>query len=395
MVGLDLNPPWVEGIRNTTYELAVELSKRGHEVHLLSKGYSHHERTEHTRRGITFHRILTKEKSGYLRGFQRFLLELPNAVLEIAKGCGIDVVHAHSSYPGFGWYVGMITSLTNSKKVFSLYSSGIASPTFEYSSIVTRSLKLAKSYKLLRLVNLDAILAHSKRVFNGLFNGGSYGEKLHYVPVGIDTRRFKPQNTDETKLRSELHIGCEAKAVLFAGDLTPCKGVEYFLSCLKKLKDVDKNVVGIILTKGLYELEQKRRQLVEQLISQLNLTENVRLLGIRSDMEAVYCMSDVVVFPFLRDYALMDTPRALLEAMACGKPVVATNVGAVSEVVRNGENGITVEPNSAAVLADAVTFLLRTVEEADRLGKNAARNVLENYGSSSMTKKVEEVYNGL
>jgi len=392
MVGLDLNPPWVEGIRNTVYELALGLLDRGHEVHFLTKGYNYHERIEHLKCGITFHRILTKVSSGYLRGFQSFLLRLPNAISEIMKGQKVDVVHAHSSYPAFGWYIGVTAMLTNAKKIFSLYSYNTAPPTFEYPSVVIYALRLAKSHKILGLSNLNTIIVNSKEAFNTLNNEGFCRKSVHYVPVGIDTSRFKPNKIDETKLKDELNIPNEARVILFAGDLTPVKGVERFLFSLKELKSVKENFVGIILTKGLYEKELNRRQVVRNLVTRLDLGKNVRLLGIRGDIESIYNLSDVVVFPFLQSYTLMDIPRALLEAMACGRPIVATKVGAIHEIIEHGQNGILIEPNNESALKNALTFLLQNEENAKEIGENATSFIINNNESSKMISKVEEVY---
>lgn len=394
MVGLDLNPPWVEGIRNTTRELSCGLLKRGHTVHLLTKGYDYHEKTERTQDGLVFHRILTDEHSGYLRGFERFAIGLPIAIAEIEKEYGTDIIHTHSSYSALGWYVGISAALVNSKRVFSLYSCSGARPTFEYSSPLKLVVRFAKSFKPLRLRTVDEIIVNSKKAYYNLTASGFREKNVHYIPIGIDTNRFKPEKNNKSGIRDELNIPKEARVILFAGDLTPDKGVELFLASLKKLKGSVKSVLGIILLKGLYEQELNRMQLVESIISQLNLTNDVRLIGIRNDIENIYNACDVVAFPFLRSYALMDIPRALLEAMACGKPVVATKVGAISEVVRHRENGVLMEPNSESALTNTMNSLLQNEEEADRLGENGRNSILQNHELSKMVRKVEEVYNG-
>lgn len=395
MVGLDLNPPWVEGIRNTTYELSFGLMKRKHTVHFLTKGYNYHKEIEKAKCGITFHRILIKEHSGYFRGFQRFLLGLPNKITEITKEYKIDIIHAHSSYPVFGWYVGVSAALSHSKRIFTLYSSSGISPAFEYPLLLRCTLRLAKSYKALRLKVINKVIVNSKKAYNNLMRAGLSEGNVYYIPIGINTNRFKPKKIDETRIRDELKIPQKAKVILFAGDLTPYKGAELFLHSLKKLNDNRANVVGIILTKGLYEQEPYRRHLIRKIIKQLNLEDNVRILGIRNDLDTIYNLSDVVVFPFLRNYALMDIPRALLEAMACGKPIVATNVGAVSEVIRHGENGVLIEPNNMLALKDAITFLLQNESEAQRMGKNAMSFILKNHELGTMIRRIEEVYDRL
>jgi glycosyltransferase involved in cell wall biosynthesis len=116
------------------------------------------------------------------------------------------------------------------------------------------------------------------------------------------------------------------------------------------------------------------------------------LLGVRNDIDVIYNLSDVVVFPFLRGYSLMDVPRALLEAMACGRPVVATKVGAIPEVIRHGENGILIEPNNELALEEAIVLLLQNEGEAERLWKNASRCIVEKHELNKIIDKLEHVY---
>lgn len=395
MVALDLNPPWVEGVRNTTYALATGLLERGHRVHFLTKGYVGQQEDECLPSGIRIHRIMTDETTGYTMGFQNFLVGLPKAILKIAKKCEIDVIHAHSSYPAFGWGVGLISQLARVKRVFSLYSCSASPPTFEYPSMIRYSLRIAKSYRVLRFRGPERILVDSQAAFNTLIRAGFSRKKTGIVPIGIDTQRFKPGTTDKSKINDELAMSQDARLVLFAGDLTPCKGVELFLRSFSELAREDRRLIGLILSKGLYEGESRRRQLVRQLISQLKITENIRILGIRKDIDSIYKLSDVVVFPFLKEYTLMDTPRALLEAMACGAPVVATDVGAMAEVVRNGENGLIVQPNDESATSEAIGYLLSNEEKALEMGRRASVFIRNNHALDTMISRVERVYEDL
>jgi glycosyltransferase involved in cell wall biosynthesis len=288
--------------------------------------------------------------------------------------------------------VGLSAALANSKKVFSLYSCSNALPAFEYPLSLRYALRLAKSYKPLKLKSIDEIIVSSWKAYNDLIKAGFTPKNLHHISVGIDTNRFKPKRIDETRIRNYLKIPKEAKVILFAGDLAPYKGVEIFLYSLKKLRNRSMNIVGLILTKGLYERELQRRRLIENIVKQLDIRDNIRLLGVRNDIDVIYNLSDVVVFPFLRGYSLMDVPRALLEAMACGRPVVATKVGAIPEVIRHGENGILIEPNNELALEEAIVLLLQNEGEAERLGKNASRCIVEKHELNKIIDKLEHVY---
>jgi glycosyltransferase involved in cell wall biosynthesis len=390
MVGLDLNPPWVEGIRNTVGELSEHLLDRGHDVHFLTKGYNYHTETERVGR-ITYHRIITKESQGYFKGFQHFLLKLPKRILEIAKEYQMQVIHGHSSYPAFGTWMGLSSLLTISRKIFTLYSCEALVPPFEYSVILKYMLSFAKSRRWLQFNCLDDVVVISRRAFSNLIQTGFQKNKLNYIPTCVDKDRFN-SNLDGEKIRGELKIPTEEKIILFAGDLTPYKGIETLLFSLKILTKGHPNLTCLVLTKGLYESVQHRRKLVKDLVCKLGLKEVIKFLGVRDDIEHVYTASDLVVLPFSRGYALMDTPRALLEAMACGKPVIATNVGGISEIIEDGVNGLIVKPSDEIQLVNAMKFLLQNEDVAEEIGRNASQYVSKHHDLNTVASRLEKIY---
>jgi glycosyltransferase involved in cell wall biosynthesis len=118
------------------------------------------------------------------------------------------------------------------------------------------------------------------------------------------------------------------------------------------------------------------------------VAERIRFLGSRSDALRFVAAADVVVNP--SDFE--GLPVAVLEAMALGRPVVATAVGGVPGVVTPGTSGILVEPRDPIALAAAVDTLLDDPEDAGRIGANAIEVVQERYGLQAMVRSVESVY---
>jgi len=392
MVGLDLNPPWVEGIRNSVRELSQQLLKRGHSIHFLTKGFKQQEKHE-VIDGIPYHRIPTKESTGYLRGAQRFLLKLPKTLSEVVREHEINVTHGHSSYPAFGAYLALCSSLTNSRKFFSQYSHTAETPDFEYPRGLRAALSLAKEPLFLKSGShlLDGVIVTSQKAHAKLLEDRFPNNKLHHIPVGVDTDRFNPRLKGE-RIREEFSIPNNCKLILFAGDLTPYKGAEILVRSLKLVVKDHANVRCVMLTKGTYEHEEHRLKTVQSLIESLGLRDKTTFLGVREDIEQVYAASDIVVLPFSQSYALMDTPRALLEAMAIGKAVVASDVGGVSEMVTNMKTGLLIKGDAPAELAEAITLLLEDDGISERLGKNGRSLVEERFTWRRIVEEMEKVY---
>lgn len=392
MVGLDLNPPWVEGIRNSVRELSLHLLNKGHNIHFLTKGFKQQKKYE-VIDGITYHRIPTKESTGYLRGAQHFLLKLPKTLSEVAREHEINVTHGHSSYPAFGVYLALCSTLTNSRKIFSQYSHTAKAPNFEYTRALRTALALAKEPSFLKSGSylLNDVIVTSQKAYVKLVEHGFPSGKLHHIPIGVDTDRFNPK-LEGKKIREEFNIPNNCKVILFAGDLTPYKGAEIMIRSLKLVVKDRVNVRCIMLTKGTYEYEENRRKAVQSLIENLGLQGKISLLGVRKDIERVYAASDIVVLPFSQSYALMDTPRALLEAMAMGKPVVTSDVGGISEAVTHMKTGLLIKGDSPTEVAEAITLLLEDDEISEKLGKNGRSLVEEKFTWASIVQEIEKVY---
>jgi glycosyltransferase involved in cell wall biosynthesis len=390
MVGLDLNPPWVEGIRNTVHELSLHLLKRGHTIHYLTKGYKDHKKCE-TIDGITYHRILTKQSKGYIGGSHQFFSYFPKIAIKVIREQKIDVVHGHSVYPFFGTYLGLCLLPTNLRKVFSQYSSIGKPPAFEYPKILRYGLRIAKDPFLLKVGLLDKVIVTSQRAYNEFIKKGVPPSKLCYLPIGIDVNEFNP-NLKGDNIRKEFNITDEEKVILFAGDLTPYKGAEILIQALKFVADQNFKVKLIILTKGTYEFEEQRKRRILSLIKSLRLQDKVILLGVREDIKCVFAASDIVVLPFLPSYALMDIPRVLLEAMASGKPVIASNVGGISEIIKHKKNGLIINGGNVEELVEAIKILLNDEELSRKLGRNGRALVEAKFAWDNIVNRIEKIY---
>ncbi len=130
------------------------------------------------------------------------------------------------------------------------------------------------------------------------------------------------------------------------------------------------------------------RDKLESLIDELKLRGSVSMLGRRNDMPSVYASLDIMVSSSRQE----GLPMAILEGMASSLPLIATRVGDVPTVVLDGQTGVVVPPENAALLASAIVSLLRNPAQRKRLGAAARKLIEDEFSAERMTADYLRVY---
>ena len=136
--------------------------------------------------------------------------------------------------------------------------------------------------------------------------------------------------------------------------------------------------------------EGERRRDLEELARGLGIAEHVRFLGWRPDVAGVMAAVDIFCLPSLNE----GMGKVLVEAMAMGKPIVASAIGGIPDLVRPGENGILVPAGDVQALSEAIARLCRAPEERRRMGE-AGRGMAPRYGVEEMVERMERLYAAL
>lgn len=192
--------------------------------------------------------------------------------------------------------------------------------------------------------------------------------KIRIVPNGVDIKKFVPLNDSASK--KQLNPDDDI-SVLFVGSLIPRKGLNFLIEAAKKIVKQSPNVKFKIVGDG-----PLKNHLVDSLKQNSILSNFVFLGNIKEDaLPAVYSSADVFVLPSIQE----GQGIVLLEAQACGKPVVAFDIGGINEAVCNGESGLLVKRGDSDALADALTTLLSDRSLRNRLGINGRKFVSENF----------------
>lgn len=192
-----------------------------------------------------------------------------------------------------------------------------------------------------------------------------------------------------TDIRARYGLPGDAPVIGMASRVHPCKDFE---SLILAARIVNQSFPACrFLIAGDYEqnpAHRKHYEHLQQMLREVGLADRFQFAGFEPDMARFFAAIDVFV---LSSHA-EGLPLVVLEAMANGKPVVATNVGGISEVIEDGRSGLLVPPNSPDELARALMTPLANEEKANELAQAAQRSVQENFGEQPFQKRVRELY---
>lgn len=212
--------------------------------------------------------------------------------------------------------------------------------------------------------------------------------KIRLVYNGIDADRIKP--SDGSRVRRELGIEDGAFVVGTVGRLQEEKGTRYLIEAAPTMAERISQARFLIVGGTLDPADCYGREL-EALASRLGVAGRMLFTGFKSDVTEYLAAMDVVVFPSLRE----GLPLAVAEAMAMEKPVVATRVGGIPEMIDDGRNGRLVAPRDSAALAGAVAALRQTWPAALEMGKAARIVVQSRFNLSAHVRDIENIYEEL
>jgi glycosyltransferase involved in cell wall biosynthesis len=194
-----------------------------------------------------------------------------------------------------------------------------------------------------------------------------------------------PGHPDGSAVRAELGIDSATQVIGTLCRLSEQKALDVLLRAAKLLEEEVPEVKTLIAGDG---PEQER---LESLSRELGITDSVEFLGRRTDVAEVFSAFDVAVLS--SDYE--GTPLALMECMGVGRPIVATRVGGVPEMIEDGVHGLLVPPQDPGALAGAIATLLRDPERARLMGERARERRAEEFDVAVAAERIGELYERL
>ncbi|MBT6048620.1 MAG: glycosyltransferase, partial [Candidatus Scalindua sp.] len=189
----------------------------------------------------------------------------------------------------------------------------------------------------------------------------------------------------KSRFREEMGFSNSVPVIGAIGRLVWQKGFEYFIEAIPGLLKEFKEARLLIVGEGELEEELKLKS------KRLGLEDKLTFTGFRSDIKEILTSIDIFILPSL----LEGLPMILLEAMAMEKPIVATDIDGIREVLADGEAGLLVPPRDTEALSEAIVDLLNHRDKAYQMGLAARKVVAARFGVDIMVQKVEDVYEKL
>ncbi|MFY9413268.1 MAG: glycosyltransferase [Tepidanaerobacteraceae bacterium] len=276
----------------------------------------------------------------------------------------VDIVHTHASLAGR-----IAGKLSGCKVVMTRHGMG-RGENGPAKRLITRI--ISKFFT-------DRIISISRAVKIDLIDSGVPADMISTIYNGIDLSKFADI---KGTLREKLGLSPEIPVVGIVARLVPEKGYEYAINAFYHVLKVFPSARLVIVGDG--PLEES----LKEMCARLGITDNVAFMGYRPDVESLEADFDVFVLPSISE----GLGLALLEAMALGKPAVATETGGIPEVIKHEANGMLVPPGNDKYLAEAIIKVLSDKELAKSLGLAAQKTVFERFSSRTMIEKVEKLY---
>lgn len=321
--------------------------------------------------------------------------EFVKGVLEFArmKGLRYDLIHSHYWMSGLAalelraaWQVPILHMF----HTLGIMKRRVA----RFENEVDGDYRLNGEKKLLNQVDgiIAATLAESTQL-QWLYNADM--DKVKVIPPGVDLGRFYPIPPDEAK----EFIGippCE-RMLLYVGRIEPLKGIDVLIEAISEMRDrgvLEEIPFCLSLIGGesdaSSEVENMELIRLQELRRRYNLEGLITFLGKKSQdtLPYYYSAAEAVVVPSQYESFGM----VALEAMACGTPVVASQVGGLAFLIQDGRTGYMVPSNEPTQLADRLTRLLKDQKLRQQMGKNAAE-LARNYSWEIIARKIVELYN--
>ncbi len=355
--------------------LSQELVKKGHEITVIT-----------TTRGK-----LDKKRTyiEWMNGIKvirypetRYLLEAP-LVPQIGFRVfqeNYDLLHVHGMTPSIS-DIAIIFGKLKRKPVVLTYHYDPETPLFGFLGVVAARIYARIAYFLLNMV--DQIVATTRSYAETSPVLSRLLKKVEIIPLGVDKTKFNMPKDHEGLRNNYTKIDDKCSVILFVGQLREHKGLRYLLKAIRIVKAKTSNVHLIIVGDG-----PKRVSLVNY-ASKLNVSDAVSFVGNVSEdvLPQYYAISNVVVLP---SYTRRDAfGLVLLEAMAAGKPIIASDIPGVQEVAKGV--GILVPPKFPEKLAEAILKILSCNQFSEELEQNARKNI-QLYTWEHVAERYEQIY---
>ena len=274
----------------------------------------------------------------------------------------VDLVHTHSSIDA--WLAGFAAKSLHLPVVRSRHV----------------SIPVKRRRNFVYNVLCDRIISSGDAIREVLVTAGVDAGKIVAIPAGVDTAQFHPA-VSGTAVRREF--GINGPVIGTVAMVRYAKGHRVLLRAMPEILRSEPRAVFLWVGDGV------GRVALQQEVAEAGMQAKVHMVGFREDIPACLAAMDMVVLPSLRSDGV---PQVIIQALAMRKPVVASAVGGIPEVIQHQRTGVLVPPNDPQALADAVVRLLRDPQSAATWAQTGGQLIDSHYGLEHMIDRTAAVY---
>ncbi len=368
--------PSLAGIQTYVLNLSQNLSQRGHQVDILTVNTEKAPKEEVTAENIKVYRCSPNFR--YHKGLVSF-----EFIRELFQSKDYNLYHIHIPF-ALGLETAIAASRINHIPLVATHHGEGTQGDILFSMIAKSYSKLSRSISL-RYV--DRLIFLTRSYSDSLGLSTKTRERVRIVRTGADIHQFSPAN-DGSELRAKYGFNDSDRVLLFVGALgkyNRYKGVDYLLRAVHQVRNENSYVKLVIVGGG--ELVPELTQLAQE----LNLGQDVIFSGSvpHEQMPPYYAMCDVFVLPSISGPE--SCSMVLFEAMASGKPSIASDLPGVRDTIKGGETGLKVPPKDSGALAQAILCLVEDDNLRSEMSQNARREA-EGLSWQKCAEEIEAVY---
>lgn len=241
---------------------------------------------------------------------------------------------------------------------------------------------------LLRSLLAKRIVAQNTDMMKDFFSHWVFKNKTSLVPRGVDANKFQPGVPPRLELRRKFNIPPETILVACVAELVPVKGHPTLIEAIAALSDIHLLLAG-------RPMDAEYANQLKQQVDELSLTDRVHFLGGVEDVPALLAESDIFVLPTLGRGRMEGCPVALLEAMACGKACIATDIPGSRNLIVHEQCGLLVSPEDSQSMARAIQSLSTSREKRKAFGESACERAEAFFAIEREVKDHETLYTEL
>jgi len=359
--------PTVGGSGVVATELGKALAERGHEVHFITSSLPF--RLEDGTANIFYHEVEVNQYSVFR--YPPYDLALASKMADVIKREGLDLLHVHYAIPhSISAYLAKEMVDRDVKIVTTLHGTDITVLGYDPSLSDIIRFGIEKS-DVVTAVSND-LVSQTKKLLN-------IDKPIETVYNFIDHRIYYPRDVEHLKKKYE--IGKETKVISHISNFRKVKRVEDVIKVFAKV-NLEMDAVLLLIGEG------PELTVICDLVKELGLTERVRFLGNQRRVAELLSMSDVkLLLSEKESFGLV-----ILEAMACGVPVIGTNIGGIPEVIEHGKNGYICSLGNIDQISSYAIHLLKNPALQKQMAESARNRALDAFHQDRIVLQYEKIY---